>query len=87
MILEPGDGYLLILAGMETIYGELGEVVAAGAPLGLMGGQRAGVAEFLMSTQEGGGAQATETLYMELRQGATPVDPARMVRYGTKLDT
>ena len=75
MILEPGDGYLLILAGMQTIYGELGEVVAAGAPLGLMGGQEAGVKDFLISTQEGGGAQATETLYMELRQGATPVDP------------
>ena len=75
MILEPGDGYLLILAGMQTIYGELGEVVAAGAPLGLMGGQEADVTEFLMSTQEGGGVQATETLYMELRQGATPVDP------------
>ncbi len=76
MILEPGDGYLLILSGMETIYGELGEVVAAGAPLGLMGGKEAGATEFLASTQEGGGAQATETLYMELRQGATPVDPA-----------
>jgi murein hydrolase activator len=76
MILEPGDGYLLILAGMETIYGELGEVVAAGAPLGLMGGQDAKVTEFLASTKEGGGVQATETLYMELRQGAIPVDPA-----------
>jgi murein hydrolase activator len=75
MILEPGDGYLLILAGMETIYGELGEVVGAGAPLGLMGGKDASAAEFMVSTQEGGGAQATETLYMELRQGATPVDP------------
>lgn len=76
MILEPGNGYLLILAGMQTIYGELGEVVAAGAPLGLMGGQEVGVTDFLISTQEGGGGQATETLYMELRQGATPVDPA-----------
>lgn len=76
MILEPGNGYLLILAGMTTIYGELGEVVAAGAPLGLMGGQEAGVKDFLISAQQGGGGQATETLYMELRQGATPVDPA-----------
>lgn len=76
MILDPGGGYLLILAGMETIYGELGEVVAAGAPLGLMGGTQPTADEFLMTTEEGGGAQATETLYMELRQGATPVDPA-----------
>ena len=76
MILDPGGGYLLILAGMETIYGELGEVVAAGAPLGLMGGTQPTADEFLMTTEEGGGAQATETLYMELRQGPTPVDPA-----------
>lgn len=76
IILEPGGGYLLILAGMETIYGELGEVVAAGAPLGLMGGTAPTAPEFLVMTEEGGGAQATETLYMELRQGPTPVDPA-----------
>lgn len=76
MILEPGGGYLLILAGMETIYGELGEVVAAGAPLGLMGGTQPTADEFLVTTEEGGGAQATETLYIELRQGPTPVDPA-----------
>ena len=81
MILEPGGGYLLILAGMETIYGELGEVVSAGAPLGLMGGtaQTASLRtadEFLATAKEGGGTQATETLYIEIRQGAVPVDPA-----------
>ena len=76
MILEPGGGYLLILAGMETIYGELGEVVSAGAPLGLMGGKEPSSTEFLVAGQEAGGAQATETLYIELRQGPTPVDPA-----------
>jgi len=76
MILEPGGGYLLILAGLETVYGEAGEVIAAGAPLGLMGGGEPGVAEFLVSAQDGGGARDTETLYMELRQGAEPVDPA-----------
>lgn len=76
MILEPGGGYLLVLAGMQTVYGEVGEVVPAGAPLGLMGGGEPGVAEFLVSVQDGGGARDTETLYMELRQGTEPVDPA-----------
>lgn len=76
MILEPGGGYLLILAGLETVYGEVGEVVASGAPLGLMGGGEPGVTEFLVSVQDGGGARDTETLYMELRQGTEPVDPA-----------
>ncbi len=76
IVLEPGGGYLLILAGLETAYGQVGEVLAAGAPLGLMGGGEPGVAEFLSSAQEGGGVRDTETLYMELRQGAEPVDPA-----------
>jgi len=75
MILEPGDGYLLVLAGMETLYGEVGEVVAADAPLGLMGGPSGASAEFVAGTPDGSGGRDTETLYMELRQGAAPVDP------------
>lgn len=75
MILEPGDGYLMVLAGMETLYGEVGEVVAAQAPLGLMGGPRQATAEFVAGSPDGSGGRDTETLYMELRQGALPVDP------------
>lgn len=75
MILEPGDGYLLVLAGMETLYGEVGEVVAAGAPLGLMGGAGAASEEFMTLPTDGSGGRGSETLYMELRQGAAPVDP------------
>ncbi len=75
MILEPGAGYLLVLAGLDTVYGETGEVVAAGAPLGLMGGGEPGMDEVLVSAQDGGGARDTETLYVELRQGGEPVNP------------
>ncbi|MES2913905.1 MAG: peptidoglycan DD-metalloendopeptidase family protein [Pseudomonadota bacterium] len=75
MILEPGDGYLLVLGGMETLYGEVGEVVAADAPLGLMGGPATASAEFVTLAPDGSGGRDTETLYMELRQGAAPVDP------------
>jgi murein hydrolase activator len=75
MILELGRGYLMILAGLETVYGEVGEVVPPGAALGLMGGPEAMAQEFLASTQEGGGAGGSETIYLELRQGADPVDP------------
>lgn len=75
MILEPGDGYLLVLAGMETLYGEVGEVIATDAPLGLMGGPRTASAEFVAGSPDGSGGRDTETLYMELRQGAAPVDP------------
>lgn len=75
IVLEPGDGYLLILAGLETVYGEVGEVVAAGAPLGLMGGADTVSAELASGRADGSGARDTETLYLELRLGAQPVDP------------
>jgi murein hydrolase activator len=76
MIIEPGGGFLLIFAGLETVYGEVGEVIAAGTALGLMGGSDTQSSEFLAGTTDGSGARDTETLYMELRQGAEPVDPA-----------
>ena len=75
MILEPGDGYLLIMAGLGQVYGEVGEVVGKGAALGLMGGSETGSADLLAVQQEGAGGRETETLYLELRQGSTPVDP------------
>ncbi len=76
IIVEPGGGYLLVLAGLDRVYGEVGEIIAKGAPLGLMGGGDPTAEEFLASTENGGGARETETLYIELRLGSQPVDPA-----------
>ena len=76
MVLEPGGGYLLILAGLGTVYGEVGEVLAPGAPVGLMPGAEAGAASALDGTRQvDAGASGSETLYIEIRQGADPVDP------------
>lgn len=79
MILEPAQGYLLVLAGLGTVYGEVGDVLAAGSPVGLMGGVEPASQEFgsdfVQAAQKGGSAGQTETLYLELRQGKTPVDP------------
>lgn len=80
MILEPSEGYLLVLAGLGTVYGETGDVLATGDAVGLMGGRNAIASEFgadfVRSAQLGGGAGRSETLYLELRQGGTPVDPS-----------
>lgn len=76
MILEPEDGYLVVLAGLGDTFREVGEVVGAGEPLGLMGGQTRSAQEIIFETGEGGGQVLTETLYMELRAGDGPVDPA-----------
>jgi len=75
MILEPGGGYLMILSGLETVYGDVGDVIAAGQPLGLMGGAAPNGADILSSGADGSGAEATETLYLEVRQKAEPVNP------------
>lgn len=79
MVLEPGGGYLLILSGLETVYGDVGDVVGTGQPLGLMGGPTSGTvagdADILSGAENDGGASATETLYLEVRQKAEPVDP------------
>ncbi|MGV8988578.1 MAG: murein hydrolase activator EnvC family protein [Cypionkella sp.] len=75
MILEPGSGYLLILAGLSQVYGDVGDVVSRGDALGLMGGKQATAADILSPTGNGAGANDSETLYVELRNGAQPIDP------------
>ena len=76
MILEPARGYLLVLAGMGSVFGNTGDVLAAGAPVGLMGGEEKPVAAGQASgSEEGSGAGGTETLYIELRQDGATIDP------------
>ncbi len=82
IILEPGGGYLMVLAGLDAVYGEVGEVVDAGAPVGLMGGADPRLADLLTVSEEGGGAAETETLYIEVRQRAEPVDPSEWFAEG-----
>lgn len=75
MIVEPAAGYLLVLAGLAQVFGETGDVVEAGAPLGLMGGSETEEALFPAQGKDAGGTGRTETLYIELRDGKEPVDP------------
>ena len=75
VILEPGDGYLLVLAGLSEVYGTLGTVLAAGDPVGLVGGQSPGAQEILIESAEGSGQARSETLYIELRTREGPIDP------------
>lgn len=75
VILEPSDGYLLVLAGLNRAYGEIGEVLQAGAPVGLMGGNAPNNSDFLSLSGDSAGSTRTETLYIELRHKKEPVDP------------
>lgn len=75
IVLEPGAGYLLILAGLGQTFVAENEVVTAGDALGLMGGRAPEAAELPGAGEQRGGGDRSETLYMELREGGVPVDP------------
>jgi len=75
VILEPESGTLLILAGLGAVLADTGQVLAADAPVGLMGGDVPGPNTFLLNAGKGAGSALTETLYIELRQDEEPVDP------------
>ena len=75
MILEPSSGYLLVLTGLNRVYGRIGEVLPAGAPVGLMGGETPESGDFLSLSGQQGGSERSQTLYIELRHGKNTVDP------------
>lgn len=81
-ILEPEAGSLVILAGMKTSFVRLGEIVSAKAPIGLMGGKQTSKQKKLNGSLQESGQLGQETLYMEVRQGRAPVDPAALLRLG-----
>lgn len=76
MILEPQAGLLLVLAGLDQVFGAPGEVLPAGSPVGLMGGQEPQAGTIVVQSGEGAGNTRSETLYIEVRENNQPVDPA-----------
>ena len=74
-VVEPAEGILMVLAGMGQVYGNLGEVLPEGAPIGLMGGQTPQSQAFLIEAQQVGNSGRSETLYIEIRENGSPVDP------------
>jgi len=69
LILDAGDGYHVVLAGMSRITVALGRSVMAGEPVGAMGEAR--VASTLASSMASG-----PELYVEFRKDGKPVDPS-----------
>ena len=75
VILEPQADLLFVLSGLAEVFGEAGQVIPAGAPVGLMGGADPEVEAILSLTGDGAGTDRSETLYIEVREGGDPVDP------------
>ena len=76
VILEPQSDLLLVLAGLDAVYGTIGEVLPGGTPVGLMGGPDTDSGAILIPEDKVTGAEQSETLYIEVRQKNIPVDPA-----------
>ena len=70
LILDAGDDYHIVLAGMERIDVQLDQFVLTGEPVGVMGNQRLASAAAL-------DASVTQpVLYVEFRKGGTSIDPS-----------
>lgn len=80
VILEPQPDLLIVLSGLQEVYGHAGEVIPAGSPVGLMGGATQEIGAILSTSGDGTGIERTETLYIEIREGESPVDPEMWFR-------
>ncbi len=70
IILNPGDGYTILLAGLDEVDVDLGQFVMLGEPVGTMGSRTIGRT---VTTSAGA---TRPTLYIELRDESGPFDPA-----------
>lgn len=69
LIIDAGEGYYVLLAGMERTYVSRGEAVLSGEPVGVIGD---GSTKMAAAAAVGAGQPV---LYIELRKDGTAVDP------------
>jgi septal ring factor EnvC (AmiA/AmiB activator) len=74
VILEPATDVLFIMAGFAEVFGEAGEVVAAGAPLGLLAAAIKDDDENLTQNDRIGTGIRAQSLYLEVRDGQAVVN-------------
>ena len=82
VILEPQADVLFVVSGLAEVFGDVGQVIPEGTPIGLMGGEAPEAGTILSLSGEGAGTDRTETLYIEIRMENSPVDPATWFRTG-----
>lgn len=69
LVLNAGQSYMIVLAGLETIEVGVGDFVQMGTRLGTMGQRATGL------RRPGNAGSEGPMLYIELRQGGVPIDP------------
>jgi murein hydrolase activator len=75
IIINPGEGYLVVLAGLAQVSTTNGQSVRAGEPLGEMGDKPASTTVSGGATQDGVDKSAP-VLYVEFRKQGQPIDPS-----------
>ena len=79
LILSVGEGYHVLLAGMDRIDGAVGQSVLAGEPLGRMGGEAnensSSSADEKSQTRGKTATEGRPSLYIEFRKDSDPIDP------------
>ena len=65
----------MILAGLGDLYVTAGAVISQGAPLGMMPSAASARADLITETPDQTGAALSETIYIELRQDGSAIDP------------
>lgn len=75
VILEPAADLMFIFAGLAEVFVQPGEILSAGAPIGLLGGVPAAVDSILTENVEPNTGQTQQVLYLEVREGQAAVSP------------
>lgn len=75
VILEPTAGVMFVFAGLAEVFGQPGEILSAGAPIGLLGGTPASVDGILTENEDTNAGQAQQSLYLEVREGQAAINP------------
>ncbi|NOD88267.1 MULTISPECIES: murein hydrolase activator EnvC [unclassified Ruegeria] len=80
VILEPQPGLLFVFSGLQEVYGNPGQVIPEGTPVGLMPGETPEIGAILSTSGDGTGTDRSETLYIEVREDNSSVDPETWFR-------
>ncbi len=72
LIISVGEGYHVLLAGMEKINGSVGQGILAGEPVGTMGTSSS---DENASSGQKIGTGGRPSLYIEFRKNSDPIDP------------
>jgi septal ring factor EnvC (AmiA/AmiB activator) len=74
VILEPAADVLFVMAGFEEVFGQSGEVLAKGAPIGLLGDDQRYDDGILTENDGIGTGSRAQALYLEVRDGQGPMN-------------